>query len=346
MLADEVDYVVGVDTHRDEHVLAVVAAPAGAVVAQRSVRRTTWLREALRSSPSRASGSACLGGRGSGPLRCWACPLSERPRRDGDRDRPWPTRRAAAARQGRWARRGPGRSDGVGKPEADPAEGGAAAGGAPPAAVARRGAVDVRRQAIVQLRSVIVTAPEQLREELRGCPTGAADRALQPAPTLQTGRPDEWPAGRAANARPTIRAATQKPASSKRRSTPTSASRTTAARRARRRPDRRRPDHRRLVTPRPRPLRSRLRTPRRRRTDPRLSGQTTRHRLSRGGDRQLNRALHTVILHRRQHDPATKDYIARRISEGKTSRDATRLVKRYLARHLYRATQQQVQITT
>ena len=34
MLADEVDYVVGVDTHRDEHVLAVVAAPAGAVVAQ------------------------------------------------------------------------------------------------------------------------------------------------------------------------------------------------------------------------------------------------------------------------------------------------------------------------
>jgi hypothetical protein len=38
MLADEVDYVVGVDTHRDEHVLAVAVAPSGAVVAQRSVR--------------------------------------------------------------------------------------------------------------------------------------------------------------------------------------------------------------------------------------------------------------------------------------------------------------------
>ena len=37
MLADQVDYVVGVDTHRDEHVLAVVTAPAGVVVAQRSV---------------------------------------------------------------------------------------------------------------------------------------------------------------------------------------------------------------------------------------------------------------------------------------------------------------------
>ena len=40
MLADQVDYVVGVDTHRDEHVLAVVVASTGAVVAQRSVATT------------------------------------------------------------------------------------------------------------------------------------------------------------------------------------------------------------------------------------------------------------------------------------------------------------------
>jgi transposase len=72
---------------------------------------------------------------------------------------------------------------------------------------------------------------------------------------------------------------------------------------------------------------------------PASSGLTTRHRLSRGGDRQLNRALHTVILHRRQHDPATKDYIARRVTEGKSTRDATRILKRYLARHLYRVMQ-------
>jgi transposase len=61
--------------------------------------------------------------------------------------------------------------------------------------------------------------------------------------------------------------------------------------------------------------------------------------LVRGGDRQLNRALHTVILHRRQHDPATKDYITRRLAEGKSARDATRILKRYLARHLYRVMQ-------
>ncbi|MFM8894894.1 MAG: IS110 family transposase [Actinomycetales bacterium] len=67
------------------------------------------------------------------------------------------------------------------------------------------------------------------------------------------------------------------------------------------------------------------------------SGQTqTRHRLSRGGDRQLNRALHTVILARAKVHPPTKEYIARRISEGKTKREAMRCLKRYYARHLFR----------
>jgi transposase len=74
---------------------------------------------------------------------------------------------------------------------------------------------------------------------------------------------------------------------------------------------------------------------------PASSGKTTRHRLSRGGDRQLNRALHTIVLHRRQHDPATRDYTGKRIAEGKTKRDATRLLKRDLARHLYRLLQNQ-----
>jgi transposase len=79
---------------------------------------------------------------------------------------------------------------------------------------------------------------------------------------------------------------------------------------------------------------------------PASSGQTIRHRLSRGGDRQLNRALHTVILHRRQHDPATCAYIARRVAEGKTPREATRILKRYLARHLYRVMQNATPLTT
>ena len=49
MLADELDYVIGVDTHRDEHVLAVVAAPAGAVIAKAAVAANrSGYREALR----------------------------------------------------------------------------------------------------------------------------------------------------------------------------------------------------------------------------------------------------------------------------------------------------------
>ena len=63
---------------------------------------------------------------------------------------------------------------------------------------------------------------------------------------------------------------------------------------------------------------------------------TIRHRLDRGGDRKLNRALHTIILTRKRIDPQTQAYISRRLSEGKSERDATRCLKRYLARSLYR----------
>jgi hypothetical protein len=50
-------------------------------------------------------------------------------------------------------------------------------------------------------------------------------------------------------------------------------------------------------------------------------------------------------LHRRHHDAATRNYIARRIAEGKTAREATRLLERYLARQLYRLLQQQPLMT-
>lgn len=69
---------------------------------------------------------------------------------------------------------------------------------------------------------------------------------------------------------------------------------------------------------------------------PASSGQVVRHRLDRGGDRQLNRALHTILLSRRRHHPPTRAYITRRTTEGKTTREATRCLKRYLARHLFR----------
>lgn len=67
------------------------------------------------------------------------------------------------------------------------------------------------------------------------------------------------------------------------------------------------------------------------------SGQVkTRHRLNRYGDRQLNRALHTVAITRARCHQPTRDYIARRTTEGKTPREIRRCLKRYIARDLYR----------
>lgn len=69
---------------------------------------------------------------------------------------------------------------------------------------------------------------------------------------------------------------------------------------------------------------------------PASSGQTQRHRLNRGGDRRLNHAIHMIAVTRtRSHQP-TRDYIARRIAEGKTPREARRCIKHYIARRLYR----------
>ena len=69
---------------------------------------------------------------------------------------------------------------------------------------------------------------------------------------------------------------------------------------------------------------------------PASSGQTNRHRLDRGGDRHLNRALHTIALSLARTDPHTPAFITERISRGKTRREAIRLLKRYLARSIYR----------
>jgi transposase len=208
--------------------------------------------------------------------------------------------------------------------------------------VARRSAVDVRREALTQLRAVIVTAPDRLREDLRGLPPG---KLLKRCSRLR--RTSSAEAGELAT-RLVLRSLARRVEAATAEATEL--------------------EHELLVhvralapalleEPGVGPVvaaqlvvswshRGRLRSeacfarlagvaP-----VPASSGQTQRHRLSRGGDRQLNRALHTIALHRRQHDPATRDYIERRIAEGKTRRDATRLLKRYLARHLYRLLQQ------
>ena len=68
---------------------------------------------------------------------------------------------------------------------------------------------------------------------------------------------------------------------------------------------------------------------------PASSGNTTRHRLHRGGDRQLNRAIHIIALGRMAWDPETRAYIQRRVTEGKTKREALRCLKRHIARQIW-----------
>jgi transposase len=69
---------------------------------------------------------------------------------------------------------------------------------------------------------------------------------------------------------------------------------------------------------------------------PASSGQVVRHRLNRAGDRQLNRALHTIVLARLRGDPTTRAYAARRRAEGKSVRDIRRCLKRAVARQLFK----------
>ena len=68
---------------------------------------------------------------------------------------------------------------------------------------------------------------------------------------------------------------------------------------------------------------------------PASSGKTTRHRLSRGGDRAANSALHIVAIGRLRTDPRTQAYVAKRITEGHSKLEAIRCVKRYIAREVF-----------
>jgi len=72
---------------------------------------------------------------------------------------------------------------------------------------------------------------------------------------------------------------------------------------------------------------------------PASSGRTTRHRLDRGGNRQLNCALHRLAVNKGRYDPQTAAYLQRKQAEGKTRREALRCLKRHLARRVWRLLQ-------
>ena len=68
---------------------------------------------------------------------------------------------------------------------------------------------------------------------------------------------------------------------------------------------------------------------------PASSGKTTRHRLNRGGDRQANAALHRIVIVRLRYHQPTRDYMTRRLAQGKTKKEIIRCLKRYVAREVF-----------
>ena len=342
MLADELDYVIGVDTHRDQHTLAVVATATGAVLAQVVVESSArGYAAALRFASRKASGARVWAVEGAGH---YGAGLTRYLAKRGEAV-------LEVGRQPRGERRLRGKDDALDAIRVARSMLAAETPTLPRAGehqealrvllLARRSAVDVRRVALVQLRSLIVTAPEQLRQELRRLPLGqllrrcSRFRRSESRPVDQlalvlslrslarrieaaTAEADELEREILAHVRATATKLLDEPGVG-----PIVAAQLIVSWSHH---DRVRSEacFARLAGVAPLPA---------------SSGQTIRHRLSRGGDRQLNRALHTIVLHRRQHDPATRDYIARRVAEGKSTRDATRILKRYLARHLYRVMQ-------
>lgn len=79
---------------------------------------------------------------------------------------------------------------------------------------------------------------------------------------------------------------------------------------------------------------------------PASSGRSDRHRLDRGGNRQLNCALHRLAISKARLDPETAAYLARKQAEGKTRREALRCLKRHLARRVFKLLQARATTTT
>jgi transposase len=339
MLADQagrVEFVIGVDTHRDRHVLVVVDATSGQVRGELVVAASrAGYGEALRFA-DRHAGGRCWAVEGTGSYgaglrrfladlgeRVWEVERPQRRGRDGRMKTDWLDARRAAGHV-------------LGGGGSTPRQG-VETDALRVLLRTREGAVTARTEAVNQLRAAIITAPAELRERLSGL---TRTQLVKTCRRLRPAAADAEQAAFVLAARGlaerirqltleadqleqelTRRLRAQQPALLDRRGVgPIIAAQLLVSW----------SHHGRLqseacfarlagVAP-----------------IPASSGQTTRHRLDRGGDRHLNRALHTLALGLARTDPQTQRFLAERIAHGKTRRDAIRILKRYLARSIYR----------
>jgi len=339
MLAEQVDHVIGVDTHRDSHSAAVAAALTGHVTAQTTLSADAFgykrlLRFARRDAPGRRVWAIESSGSYGAGLAAFLLEQGEwvvevdrpkRPaRRNGAKSDELDAVRAAREALAR---------DHLGQPRQR---------GDREAVrvllVTRRSAVRARTKAINHLKSLVVTAREELRNQLRRLDT---DQLVTRCARLRTlpSHPVEHRATVIALRRTAQRILALEAEANDLETEieqlvkqavpdllaetgvgPLSAAQLYCSWSHQ---GRLRNDGAFAMLAGSAPI-------------PASSGQTVRHRLNRGGDRQLNCALHTIVLTRLKHDPETRAYAARRAAEGKTPREIKRCLKRYTARRLFR----------
>jgi len=340
MLADQLDYIVGVDPHRDTHALAlaIVHVVSGAVVGEATVlAHGEGYAEALELVEEQAPGRRAFAIEGTGSYglgltrflsgrgeRVLEVGRLRRDRRSGGKTDALDAVRAARSAL---ANERPSTPRAGGERQALQA-----------LVAAREGAVNAKRAGLCQLRDLLVTTPEPLRSELR--PLTRA-RLLQ---RLAATRPHQ-------QRDPELRGSLLALCSIARRLLQLTAEERDLAREIERLARKLAPQlldqpgvgphaaaqlvlswsHQGRITSEAAFARLAGTAP-----IPASSGQTIRYRLDRSGDRKLNRALHQILVTRKRIHPATIAYIERRLQEGKTRREANRCLKRYLARSLYR----------
>src|SRR5205809_3148313 len=338
MLADQLDYVIGVDPHRDSHALAVVEVVSGAVVFEASVvANSDGYANALALADKHAPGRRVFAIEGTGSfgvgLTRFLSGCGERVLEVGRLRR---ERRTGGKTDALDAIRA-GRSVLASERPATPRAGGERQA-LQALMAAREGAVNAKRAGLCQLRDLLITTPEPLRAELR--PLTRA-RLLQ---RLAATRPEgprgaelrgsllalRWIARRVLQLTAEARELAPELETSKRRLVPQLLEQPGIGPHAAAQ----------LVLSWSHPGRivSEAAFARLAGTAPipASSGQTVRYRLDRSGDRKLNRALHMILVTRKRLHPPTIAYIERRLQDGKTRREANRCLKRYLARSLYR----------
>jgi len=338
MLADQVDHVIGIDTHRDAHSVAV-CSPSGGVVAETRVAADAFgykrlLRFAARQAPRRRVWA--IEGTGSFGAGLTAFLLEhgewvvevDRParpaRRNGSKTDALDAARAAREALAREYLAQPRRR---GSREAIRV-----------LLATRDGAVVARTKAISQLKALIINAPEQLRQQLRSLRTSeqiarctrmrtTLSQSVEQRSTIISLRStarralalEAEAAALEAELEQLIRAVAPALLDEPGVGVISSAQLLSAwSHHGRFRSD---AAFASLAGAAPIPA---------------SSGRIVRYRLNRGGDRQLNRALHTIALSRLAHHPETRHYAARRAAEGKTPREIKRCLKRHLARRLFR----------